>query len=56
MVKTKGTMRLEKIKDQPIDLIHDASYILFIKDGTPQIVFALSHEDPMKMVQDQLGG
>jgi hypothetical protein len=56
MVKTKGTMRLEKIKNQPIDLVHDATYILFIKDGNPQIVFVLSHKDPMKMMQDQLGG
>ncbi|MBV9229362.1 MAG: nuclear transport factor 2 family protein [Chloroflexi bacterium] len=55
MVKTKGTMRLEKIKGQPIDLVHDATYILFIKDSKPQIVFALSHEDPMKMAQEQHG-
>jgi hypothetical protein len=53
MVQTKGTMRLEKIKDQPIDLAHDATYIVFIEDGKPQIVFVLSHEDPMKMAQDQ---
>jgi hypothetical protein len=55
MVKTKGTMRLEKIPGQPIDLAHDATYILFIKDSRPQIVFALSHEDPMKMAQEQHG-
>ncbi|HZR40397.1 MAG TPA: hypothetical protein VFB12_09800 [Ktedonobacteraceae bacterium] len=55
MVKTKGTMRLEKTPGQPIDLAHDATYILFIKDGRPQIVFALSHEDPMKMAQEQHG-
>ncbi|GHO46133.1 hypothetical protein [Ktedonospora formicarum] len=55
MVKTKGTMRLEKVPGQPIDLAHDATYILYIKDGKPQIVFALSHEDPMKMAQDQHG-
>lgn len=55
LVKTKGTMRLEKTPGQPIDLAHDASYILFIKDGKPQIVFALSHEDPMKMAQEQHG-
>jgi hypothetical protein len=53
LVKTKGTMRLEKTPGQPIDLVHDASYILFIKDNKPQIVFALSHEDPMKMAQEQ---
>src|SRR5437870_154057 len=48
-------MRLEKTPGQPIDLAHDAIYILFIKDGKPQIVFVLSHEDPMKMAQDQHG-
>jgi hypothetical protein len=52
MVKTHGTMRLEKIQDQPIDLVHDAAYILFIKDGSSQIVFTLTHEDPMKMAQE----
>ena len=55
LVKTKGTMRLEKTPGQPIDLAHDAAYILFIKDGKPQIVFVLSHQDPMKMAQDQHG-
>jgi len=55
MVKTNGTMCLEKRKDQPIDLAHDATYILFIEAGKPQIVFVLSHEDPMKMAQDQHG-
>ena len=53
MVKTHGTMRLEKIPGQPIDLVHDAVYILFIKDGSPTIVFTLTHEDPMKMAQEQ---
>jgi hypothetical protein len=56
LVKTKGTMRLEKTAGQPIDLAHDAAYILFINDGKPQIVFVLSHEDPMKMAHDQHGG
>src|SRR5687768_17330688 len=55
MVKTKGIMRLEKKPGQPIDLAHDASYILFLADNKPQIVFALSHDDPMKMAQDQHG-
>src|SRR5215212_1378746 len=38
LVKTKGTMRLEKTPRQPIDLSHDAAYILFINDGRPLIV------------------
>ena len=55
VVKTKGTMRLEQTPGQPIDLAHDAAYMLFINNGKPQIVFVLSHEDPMKMVHDQHG-
>jgi hypothetical protein len=53
MVKTHGTMRLEKILGQPIDLVHDAAYILFTKDGSPQIAFTLTHEVPMQMAQEQ---
>ncbi len=53
MVKVHGTMRLEKIPGQPVDLIHDTVYILFVKDGSPRIVFSLSHEDPMKMLQER---
>jgi hypothetical protein len=52
MVKTHGTMRLEKIPGQSIDLVHDAAYILFVNDGLPQIVFTLTHEDPMQMAQE----
>lgn len=55
LVKTQGIMRLEKVPGQPIDLSHDASYILFIADGKPQVVFALSHDDPMKIAQEQHG-
>jgi hypothetical protein len=55
LVKTSGTMRLEKTPGQPIDLAHDAAYILFINDGKPRIVFVLSHEDPMNMAHDQHG-
>jgi hypothetical protein len=53
LVKTHGTMRLEKNPGQPIDLVHDSAFILFIKDGSPKMVFTLSHEDPMKMMQEQ---
>lgn len=48
-------MRLEKIPGQPIDLIHDTVYILYIKDEKPKMVFTLSHEDPMKMAKNQHG-
>jgi len=52
MVKTHGMMRIEKTPGQPIDLIHDTVYILFVKGVSPKIVFTLTHEDPMKMAQE----
>ncbi|QBD80849.1 hypothetical protein EPA93_34730 [Ktedonosporobacter rubrisoli] len=55
LVKTQGTMHIEKTPGQPIDLVHNAAYILFVKDGKAQIVFSLTHEDPMKMLQEQYG-
>ena len=53
LVKVHGTMRLEKIPGQPIDLVHNAAYILYVKDGSSRIVFTLTHEDPMKMAQER---
>ena len=53
LVKTHGVMRLEKPPDEPIDLVHDAAYVLYVKDGSPKIVFALSHDDPLMMAQEQ---
>lgn len=53
LVKTHGVMRLEKSPDEPIDLVHDAAYVLFVKDGLPKIVFALRHDDPLSMAQGQ---
>ncbi len=53
LVKTHGVMRLEKPPDEPIDLVHNAAYILYVKDGLPKIVFALSHDDPLSMAQEQ---
>lgn len=53
LIKTHGVMRLEKPPDEPIDLVHNAAYVLFVGDGLPKIVFALSHNDPLKMAQEQ---
>ncbi len=53
LVKTHGVMRLEKSPDETIDLVHDAAYVLYIKDSLPKIVFALSHDDPLSMAQAQ---
>ena len=52
MVKTHGSMRFEKAPGQPIDLDNDTLYILFIKDDSPKIVFYLTHEDLMKIMQE----
>jgi hypothetical protein len=53
MVRTHGVMQLEKTPDRRIELVHDSIYILFVRDGSPRIVFTLSHEDPKKMMHDQ---
>ena len=53
LVKTHGVMRLEKPPGEPVDLVHDAAYVLYVKDGLPKIVFALSHDDPLTMAQKQ---
>lgn len=52
MVKAHGSMRFEKTPGQPIDLDNDSIYILFIKDDSPKIVFHLTHEGLMKIMQE----
>src|SRR5215469_79427 len=52
MVKARGSMRFEKTPGQPIDMSHDSTYILFIKGDSPKVVFQLTHEDLMKIVQE----
>lgn len=53
LVKTHGVMRLEKSPGEPINLVHDAAYILYVDNGSLKIVFALNHADPLKMAQEQ---
>ena len=52
MVKAHTSMRFEKTPTQSVDLDNDSTYILFIKDDSPQIVFNLTHEDLLKMMQE----
>jgi hypothetical protein len=52
MVKVHVQMRFEKNPGQPIDLDNDSVYILFIKDDSPKMVFNLTHEDLMKIMQE----
>lgn len=52
MVKAHTQMRFEKTPGQSIDLHNDATYILFIQDNTAKIVFHLTHEDLLKILQE----
>jgi hypothetical protein len=52
MVKVRTQMRFEKTPGQPIEMNNDSVYILFIKDDSPKIVFNLTHEDLMKIMQE----
>ena len=52
-IKTRGVMRLERSPDEPIDIVHDAAYVLYVNGGPTRIVFALSYDDPLKMAQEQ---
>ena len=53
MVKAHASMRFEKTPGQLIDVNSDSVYILFIRDDSPKIVFHLTHEDLMKIMQEQ---
>jgi hypothetical protein len=52
MTKVHVQMRFEKNPGQPIDLKDYSTYILFIKDDSPQIVFYLTHKDLVKHMQE----
>lgn len=51
MVKAHGSMRFEKTPGQPVDVNNDAIYILFMQGDSPKIVFNLTHEDLIKVLQ-----
>ena len=53
MVKALVHMRFEKIPGQPVDLKDHSTYILFVGDISPKIVFYLTHENLMKIMQDK---
>jgi len=52
MVKVHVQMRFEKHPGQPIDLKDSSTYILFVKDDSPKIVFYTTHENLMKIMQE----
>src|SRR5207237_4473342 len=51
MVQVLSPMRFEKTPGQPIDLKDASTYILFIRDDSPQIVFYTTHENLIIMLQ-----
>jgi hypothetical protein len=51
LVKTHAEMRFEQRPGHPIDLKHAGTYIVFINDDVPIIVFNLTHDDVMKLMQ-----
>ena len=52
MVKAHAHMRFEKKPGQLVDTENDSTYILFIKDDLPRVVFNLTHEDLMKIMRE----
>ena len=52
IVKAHTSMRFEKTPAQPINMGNDSTYILFIKDDAPKIVFNLTHKDLIKIMQE----
>ena len=53
MAKVLWHMRFEKNPGQPVDVTEYSTYILFIKDDSPKIVFFLTHENLLKIMQER---
>jgi hypothetical protein len=51
LVTTHAEMRFEQQPGHPIDLKYDGTYIVFIKGDAPRVVFSLTHEDLVKLMQ-----
>jgi hypothetical protein len=52
MAKVQWQMRFEKNPGKPIDIQSSSTYILFIKEDSPKIVFYLTHENFMTIMQE----
>jgi len=52
MAKVQWQMRFEKNSGKPIDTQSSSTYILFIEDESPKIVFYLTHENFMTIMQE----
>lgn len=53
LVEVKGKVRVERENGQSFDLVHDSFYILHVKEDSIKMVFTLTHDDPMEMMEDQ---
>jgi hypothetical protein len=51
MVRAQFVWRFEKAAAPPIDVKVDSTFILYIKDGVPKIVFQHEHEDFWQMLR-----
>jgi hypothetical protein len=52
MAKVQVQMRFEKNPGKPIDIMSSSTYILVIKNDSPKIVFYLTHENLLKIMQE----
>jgi hypothetical protein len=53
LVEVEGKVRVERGNGQSFDLVHDSFYILHVKEDSIKMVFTITHDDPMKMMEDQ---
>jgi hypothetical protein len=45
MVRARVVMQFEKVPGQPVDVQQHATYVISVKEATPQIVMYLNHDD-----------
>jgi hypothetical protein len=53
MVRVQFLMRFEKASAQPVDAKLDSTFILYLQDDAPKIVFHIEHEDLQQAMQDR---
>jgi len=53
MVKSRSQMRFEKTSGEPVDLESNSTYILFVAEDSLKIVFFLTHENLVKIMQER---
>lgn len=53
LVNVLGKVRVEKESGQTFDLVHDSFYILYVKEDSIKMVFTITHDAPLEMMEDQ---